>query len=79
MNAFTRTSSRSPNTLNGNRYALVIVDDFPRFAWLTTMPYKDGPTAAKAFSTLLASLAVKYTPHRVVRVRSDQDWGIHVC
>ena len=36
----------TPETLSGNKYFLLLVDDRSRFMWLTVLPSKDRAAAA---------------------------------
>lgn len=35
-----------PPTPSGNRYFLLLVDDYTRYKWIVLLPYKDGAFAA---------------------------------
>ena len=55
------TSCSSSTSSQCSRTTLPHLCKFRFWAWLTTIPSKDGPTASKALSQFLVSLGVKYT------------------
>ena len=55
--------------MGGNKYPMIVRDDFSRHAWMYFVSHKYD--AASAFEKFLAGLRVKSTPSEVVIVRSD--------
>ena len=53
----------------GNKYPMIVRDDFSRHAWMYFVSHKHD--AASAFEKFLAGLRVEGTPSEVVIVRSD--------
>jgi transposase InsO family protein len=60
----------TPATPSGNRYILLLVDDYSRYMWLTLLPSKDG--AALAIRRVQAA-AERKSGHQLVALRTD--WG----
>ena len=56
-------------SMGGNKYPMIIRDDFSRYAWLYYISHKSD--AAEAFKQFLADLRVEGIPSEVVIVRSD--------
>ena len=56
-------------SMGGNKYPMIIRDDFSRYAWLYFISHKSD--AAEAFKQFLADLRVEGIPSEVVVVRSD--------
>ena len=56
-------------SMGGNKYPMIVWDDFSRHAWMYFVSHKYG--AASAFEKFLADLTVEGTPSKVVIVRSD--------
>lgn len=59
----------SPPTPSGNRYFLLIVDDYSRYMWIALLPSKDG--AAAAIKRIQAA-AERKTGKRVRALRTDR-------
>ena len=55
--------------MGGNKYPMIVRDDFSRHAWMYFVSHKHGATSA--FEKFLADLRVEGTPYEVVIVRSD--------
>ena len=56
-------------SMGGNKYPMIIRDDFSRYAWLYYISHKSD--AAEAFKQFLADLRVEGISSEVVVVRSD--------
>ena len=56
-------------SMGGNKYPVIVRDDFSRHAWMYFVTHKYD--AASAFEKFLADLGVEGTPSEVVVVRSD--------
>ena len=56
-------------SMGGNKYPMIVRDDFSRHAWIYFVSHKYD--AASAFEKFLADLRVEGTPSEVVIVRSD--------
>ena len=56
-------------SMGGNKYPIIVRDDFSRHAWMYFVSHKYD--AASAFEKLLADLRVEGNPSGVVIVRSD--------
>ena len=56
-------------SMEGNKYPMIVRDDFSRHAWMYFVSHKHD--AASAFEKFLADLRVEDTPSEVVIVRSD--------
>jgi len=59
----------SPPTPSGNRYFLLLVDDFSRYMWIALLPSKDG--AAAAIKRIQAA-AERKTRKKVLALRTDR-------
>ena len=55
-------------SMGGNKYPMIVRDDFSRHAWMYFVSHKHD--AASAFEKFLADLRVEGTPSEVVIVRS---------
>ena len=60
---------KDATSMGGDKYQIIIRDDFSRYAWLYFISHKSD--AAEAFKQFLADLRVEGTPSEVVAVRSD--------
>jgi transposase InsO family protein len=59
----------SPPTPSGNRYFLLLVDDYSRFMWLALLPAKDGaPAAIKR----IQAAAERKSGEKLVALRTDR-------
>ena len=56
-------------SMGGNKYPMIVRDDFSRHAWMYFVSHKYD--AASAFMKFLADLGVEGTPSEVMIVRSD--------
>ena len=56
-------------SMGGNKYPMIISDDFSRYAWLYFISHKSD--AVEAFKQFLADLRVEGIPSEVVVVQSD--------
>ena len=56
-------------SMGGNRYPMIVRDDFSRHAWMYFAPHKHD--AVSAFEKFLADLRIEGTPSEVVIARSD--------
>jgi transposase InsO family protein len=59
----------SPSTPSGNRYFLLLVDDFSRYMWIALLPSKDA--AAEAIKRIQAA-AERKTGKKVLALRTDR-------
>ena len=62
----------SPPTPSGNRYFLLLVDDYSRYMWLALLPSKDG--AATAIQHIQAA-AERKTGKPLLALRTDRGGG----
>ena len=64
-----------PGSLHGNKYALVLMDDYSCYAWVRYIKSKDGPTMAHELNDFFTYLRHQFPHFTISEFKSDRGTG----